>query len=201
MNRLTAAAVATALTLCTTQAALADAKVGKPAPSFTLTDATGKAHSLADFKGKTVVLEWTNADCPFVQKHYSGNMQKQQGQATSNDVVWLTINSSASGKQGSVDGKGAQQVVARTGGKQTAYLLDSPGKVGRDYNAKTTPHMYVIDGQGTLQYAGAIDSIPSADKNDIAKATQYVPAALADVQAGKPVRVATSQAYGCSIKY
>jgi peroxiredoxin len=201
MNRLTTAAVATALTLCAHQAALADAKVGKPAPSFTLTDATGKSHSLADFKGKTVVLEWTNADCPFVQKHYSGNMQKQQAQATSDDVVWLTINSSATGKQGYVDGKGAQKVIARTGGKQTAYLLDAPGKVGRDYKAKTTPHMYVIDGQGTLQYAGAIDSIPSADTDDIAKATQYVPQARADVQAGKPVRVATSQPYGCSVKY
>jgi peroxiredoxin len=201
MNRLTATALATALTLCAHQAALADAKVGQPAPSFTLTDAAGKSHSLADFKGKTVVLEWTNAECPFVKKHYSGNMQKQQGQATSQDVVWLTINSSASGKQGHVDGKGAQQVIARVGGKQTAYLLDAPGKVGRAYNAKTTPHMYVIDGAGTLQYAGGIDSIASADTDDIAKATQYVPQALSDLQAGKPVRVATSQPYGCSIKY
>lgn len=201
MNRLTAMAVATALTLGTTQVVLADAKVGQPAPAFTLTDANGKTHSLADFKGKTVVLEWTNADCPFVKKHYSGNMQKQQAQATGDDVVWLTINSSAAGKQGHVDGKGAQQVIARTGGKQSAYLLDAPGKVGRAYNAKTTPHMYVIDKAGTLQYAGAIDSIPSADKDDIAKATQYVPQALGDLEAGKPVRVATSQAYGCSIKY
>jgi peroxiredoxin len=201
MNRLTALAVATAMTLGIHQVTLADARVGQPAPSFTLTDAKGKTHSLADFKGKTVVLEWTNADCPFVQKHYSGNMQKQQGEATSNEVVWLTINSGATGKQGHVDGKGAQQVIARTGGKQTAYLLDAPGKVGKAYNAKTTPHMYVIDGAGTLQYAGAIDSIPSADKSDLAKATQYVPQALSDLQAGKPVRVATSQAYGCSIKY
>lgn len=201
MNRLTAAAIATALTLCAHQAAFADAKVGKPAPAFTLTDATGKSHSLADFKGKTVVLEWTNADCPFVQKHYSGNMQKQQAAATSDEVVWLTINSSANGKQGHVDGKGAQQVIARTGGKQTAYLLDAPGAVGRAYGAKTTPHMYVIDAAGTLQYAGAIDSIASSDKSDIAKATQYVPAALADLGAGKPVKVATSQPYGCSVKY
>lgn len=153
MNRLTAAAVATALTLVASQAALADAKVGKPAPAFTLTDANGKAHTLADFKGKTVVMEWTNADCPFVKKHYNGNMQKQQGAATTEDVVWLTVNSSASGKQGHVDGKGAQKVIARTGGKQTAYLLDAPGTVGRTYGAKTTPHMYVIDGEGTLQYA------------------------------------------------
>jgi len=201
MKQLTAAAVSAALVLFAQQAALADAKVGKAAPAFTLTDANGKSHTLADFKGKTVVMEWTNADCPFVQKHYSGNMQKQQAQATSSDVVWLTVNSSASGKQGHVDGKGALQVIARTGAKQTAYLLDAPGKVGRDYGAKTTPHMYVIDPAGTLQYAGAIDSIPSADQDDISKATQYVPQALADLKAGKAVRVATSQPYGCSVKY
>jgi peroxiredoxin len=201
MNRLTTAAVAMTLVFSAHQAALADAKVGKPAPAFKLTDATGKAHSLADFKGKTVVLEWTNADCPFVQKHYSGNMQKQQGEATADNIVWLTINSSAAGKQGHVDGKGAQQVIARSGGKQTAYLLDAPGAVGRAYGAKTTPHMYVIDGQGTLQYAGAIDSISSADTSDIAKATQYVPQALGDLEAGKPVRVASTQPYGCSVKY
>ena len=201
MNRLTAAAISTALALVASQTALADAKVGKPAPAFTLTDANGRSHSLADFKGKTVVMEWTNADCPFVKKHYSGNMQKQQGAATTEDVVWLTVNSSAPGKQGHVDGKGAQKVMARTGSKQTAYLLDAPGAVGRAYGAKTTPHMYVIDAEGTLQYAGAIDSIASADQDDIAKATQYVPQALADLKAGKPVRVATSQPYGCSVKY
>ena len=181
--------------------AFADAVIGKPAPAFSAPGADGKTINLKDYQGKTVVLEWTNADCPFVKKHYSGNMQKQQAQATGDEVVWLTINSSATGKQGHVDGKGAQQVIARTGGKQTAYLLDAPGKVGRAYNAKTTPHMYVIDGAGTLQYAGAIDSIPSADKDDITKATQYVSQALGDLEAGKPVRVATSQAYGCSIKY
>jgi peroxiredoxin len=201
MNRLAAAAVSAALVLFTHQAAVANAKVGKAAPAFTLTDANGKTHSLADFKGKTVVMEWTNADCPFVKKHYSGNMQKQQADATSSDVVWLTVNSSASGKQGHVDGKGALQVVARSGGKQTAYLLDAPGEVGRAYGAKTTPHMYVIDGAGMLQYAGGIDSIPSADKSDIGKAKQYVPQALADLKAGKTVRVASSQPYGCSIKY
>jgi hypothetical protein len=115
--------------------------------------------------------------------------------------VWLTINSSAPGKQGHVDGAGAKQVIARAGSKQTAYLLDSPGETGRAYGAKTTPHMYVIDPAGTLRYAGAIDSIPSADKDDLASATQYVPQALADLKSGKPVRVATSQPYGCSVKY
>lgn len=201
MNRILLTAVSGALTLLAVQAAHADAKIGAPAPAFTLTGADGKSHSLSEFKGKTVVLEWTNAECPFVQKHYSGNVQKQQGAATADDVVWLTINSSADGKQGNVDGAGAKQVIASTGGKQTAYLLDAPGDVGRAYGAKTTPHMYVIDAQGTLQYKGAIDSIASADTSDIAKATQYVPQALADLKGGKAVRVASSQPYGCGIKY
>uniref|UniRef100_UPI002CCD53E1 hypothetical protein n=1 Tax=Povalibacter sp. TaxID=1962978 RepID=UPI002CCD53E1 len=136
-----------------------------------------------------------------VKKHYSGNLQAQQGQATGEDVVWLTINSSAEGKQGHVDGAAAKQVIASSGGKQTAYLLDSPGNVGRLYGAKTTPHLYVIDAKGTLQYAGAIDSIPSSKVEDISKATQYVPQALADLNAGKPLRVASTQPYGCSVKY
>ncbi len=202
MNRLALIAVSTVSAFGLSAVAHAtDARVGQPAPAFTLKDADGKSRSLADFKGKTVVLEWTNADCPFVKKHYSGNLQAQQGAATAADVVWLTINSSADGKQGNVDAAGAKQVIARTGGKQTAYLLDSPGEVGRSYGAKTTPHLYVIDVKGTLQYAGAIDSIPSADVDDIAKATQYVPQALADLNAGKPLRVASTQPYGCSVKY
>jgi peroxiredoxin len=201
MNRMTSAAIAAVLSLSAYQAVYADAKVGQPAPSFTLKDADGKTRTLDDFKGKTVVLEWNNPDCPFVKKHYTGNMQKQQGAATADSVVWLTVNSSAPGKQGSVDGASAKQVIARTGSKQTAYLLDAPGEVGRAYGAKTTPHMYVIDPAGTVQYAGAIDSIASADQEDIAKATQYVPQALTDLKSGKPVRVASSQPYGCSVKY
>lgn len=202
MNRLALVAMTAASTFGLSAAVhAADAKVGQPAPAFTLKDADGKSRSLADFKGKTVVLEWTNAECPFVKKHYSGNIQKQQSEATAHDVVWLTINSSAAGKQGNVDGAGAKQVIARTGGKQTAYLLDAPGEVGRAYGAKTTPHLYVIDQRGTLQYAGAIDSVPSADVADLSKATQYVPQALTDLKAGKPVRVASTQPYGCSVKY
>ncbi|HEY5809230.1 MAG TPA: redoxin domain-containing protein [Povalibacter sp.] len=201
MNRLVLVTVAAACTFALPAANATDAKLGQAAPAFTLKDADGKTRSLADFKGKTVVLEWTNAECPFVKKHYSGNIQAQQGGATADDVVWLTINSGADGKQGHVDGAGAKQVIVRTGGKQTAYLLDSPGDVGRSYGAKTTPHLFVIDGKGTLQYAGAIDSIPSADAADLAKATQYVPQALADLKGGKPVRVASSQPYGCSVKY
>jgi peroxiredoxin len=183
-------------------AAAANAKVGQPAPAFTLVDSTGKKRSLADYKGKTVVLEWTNHGCPFVKKHYgSGNMQKQQREATAKGVVWLTINSSAPGKQGHVDGAGAEKVRGDAKAAQTAYLLDPAGTVGRAYGAKTTPHMYVIDPQGVLRYAGGIDSIESADAGDIAKATQYVPQVLAELSAGKPVSVSVTRPYGCSVKY
>jgi peroxiredoxin len=180
----------------------AKAMVGQPAPAFSLADSQGKTHALSDFKGKTVVLEWTNAECPFVKKHYgAGNMQAQQGEATAAGVVWLTVNSGAPGKQGAVDAAGANAVIASSGSKQTAYLIDAAGEVGRSYGAKTTPHMYVIDGEGVLRYAGAIDSNPSADPADIAGSTQYVKAALADLAAGRPVAVANTQPYGCSVKY
>ena len=176
--------------------------VGQPAPDFSLTDSNGKTHSLADFKGKTVVLEWTNAECPFVKKHYGAdNIQAQQGAATAADVVWLTINSGAAGKQGQVDGAGANQLMAAQGFKSSAYLLDASGDTGRAYGAKTTPHMYVVDASGVLRYNGAIDSIPSADPADIPNATQYVSQALGELAAGKPVSVASSQPYGCSVKY
>jgi len=183
-------------------AAAAAAKVGEPAPPFTLVDSTGQTRSLADFTGKTVVLEWTNHGCPFVKKHYGAeNMQAQQRAATADGVVWLTINSSAPGQQGHVDGAGAERVRSDAKAAQTAYLLDPQGTTGRAYGAITTPHMYVIDPDGVLRYAGAIDSIPSADPADIAKATQYVPQALAELAAGKPVSVAVTRPYGCSVKY
>lgn len=183
-------------------ASAAAAKVGQPAPAFQLVDSTGKTRSLAEFAGKTVVLEWTNHECPFVRKHYgAGNMQAQQRDATGDAVVWLTVNSSAPGKQGHVDGAEAESIRAKAKAVQTAYLLDPQGTVGRSYGAKTTPHMYVIDPTGVLRYAGAIDSIPSADTDDIAKATQHVPQALAELAAGKAVRVAVTQPYGCSVKY
>ncbi|MFZ5842575.1 MAG: thioredoxin family protein [Pseudomonadota bacterium] len=176
--------------------------VGAPAPAFTLTDSDGNSRSLAEFKGKTVVLEWTNAECPFVKKHYGArNMQGQQGKATADGVIWLTINSSAPGLQGHVDGAKANAIRKEVGAQQTAYLLDPTGTVGRAYGAKTTPHMYIIDGAGVLRYNGGIDSIPSADQADIAKATQYVPQALAELAAGKPVSVSTSKPYGCAVKY
>lgn len=183
-------------------AAAATAKVGQPAPAIELLDSTGKTRSLADFAGKTVVLEWTNHECPFVRKHYgSGNMQSQQRAATADSVVWLSINSSARGNQGHVDGPAAESIRSKAGAAQTAYLLDPTGAAGRAYGAKTTPHMYIIDPKGVLRYAGGIDSIPSADTDDIAKATQYVPQALAELAAGKPVSVAVTRPYGCSVKY
>ena len=197
---MTAALFAT-LSITAAGSALASS-VGQPAPAFTLTDSDGKTHSLADFKGKTVVLEWTNHECPFVKKHYgAGNMQAQQGEATSKEVVWLSINSGAPGMQGHVDGAKANAVRKEVGAKQSAYLLDASGEVGRAYGAKTTPHMYVIDGNGVLRYNGAIDSIASTDQADIPKATQYVKQALGELAAGKPVSVSTSKPYGCSVKY
>jgi peroxiredoxin len=178
------------------------AVVGQPAPAFTLTDSNGKAHSLTDLKGKTVVLEWWNHECPFVGKHYgSGNMQKLQRDWTAKGVVWLTVNSSAPGKQGHVDAAKANALMKEKGGAPTAVLLDHDGKIGKAYGAKTTPHLFVIDGKGTVVYAGGIDDKPSTDQADIATAKNLVSAALAEVTAGKPVTTATSQPYGCSVKY
>jgi hypothetical protein len=181
---------------------LAKVAIGEPAPDFSLADSNGKTQTLSQYKGKVVVLEWNNPECPFVGKHYgSGNMQKQQADATGAGVIWLTINSSATGKQGDLDGAGANAYVAKVGGKQTAYLLDPAGTAGHLYGARTTPHMYVIDQQGVLRYMGGIDSIASTDKDDLARATQFVPQVLAELKAGKAVSVATSQPYGCGVKY
>ncbi|MDH5822504.1 thioredoxin family protein [Luteimonas sp. RD2P54] len=193
---------AAALTACAASDATAAAAVGQPAPAFTLVDSAGQTRSLADFAGKTVVLEWTNHECPFVRKHYgSENMQAQQRDATADDVVWLSVNSSAPGQQGHVDGAAAERIRGQARAAQTAYLLDPDGTTGRAYGAKTTPHMYVIDPAGVLRYAGGIDSIPSPDPADIAKATQYVPQALAELAAGQPVSTPVTRPYGCSVKY
>jgi peroxiredoxin len=180
---------------------LATLEIGKPAPGFTVTDANGEARSLADFAGKTVVLEWHNPKCPFVKKHYAGNMQRQQKDATAQGVVWLTINSGKAGKQGHMDGEDANEYLVEHEAAPTAYLLDTDSATGMAYGAKTTPHMYVIAPNGTLQYRGAIDSHQSADPDDVAGATQYVSQALAELAAGKPVSVASTQPYGCSVKY
>lgn len=178
------------------------ARVGSPAPAFTAVDSNGKTHNLSDFKGKTVVLEWTNDQCPFVKKHYtSSNMQKLQKEATSKGVVWLSVVSSAPGQQGHVDGQKANDLTKSRSASPTAVLLDPDGKVGRSYDARTTPHMFVIDPQGVLQYAGAIDDKPTRDPEDVATAKNYVRPALNSVLAGQPVQVATSQPYGCSVKY
>ena len=180
----------------------AQAVVGQPAPGFTLVDSNGKTRSLGDFAGRTVVLEWWNHECPFVGKHYgSGNMPKLQEEWTGRGVGWLVVNSSAAGKQGHVDGAHANALMKEKGGAPTAVLLDHDGRVGRSYGAKTTPHMFVIDGKGTLVYAGGIDDKPTADVADIATATNYVQKALADVTGGRPVATATSRPYGCSVKY
>jgi peroxiredoxin len=195
--------LAVAVVLAATAAsAHAQAVVGQPAPAFTATDASGRSRSLAEFAGKVVVLEWWNPECPFVGKHYgSGHMQKLQKEWTGKGVVWLTVDSSAPGQQGHVDGRGATALMSERHGSPTAVLLDPAGSLGREYGAKTTPHMFVIDAKGKVVYAGGIDDTPSTDTADIATAKNYVDAALTEVVAGRPVTVATSQPYGCSVKY
>jgi hypothetical protein len=180
----------------------ATVEVGQPAPDFKLTDIRGKTFRLSELKGKTVVLEWVNPECPFVMKHYeSGNIPKLQKTATADGVVWLTINSGRPGAQGDYDPAKAASWMKQMGAASTAYFRDQDGAIGRLYAAKTTPHMYVITPSGTLAYEGAIDSIRSAEKSDIAKATNYVSAALTSVKEGKPVKTTTSQPYGCTVKY
>lgn len=182
--------------------AQATVEIGKSAPDFALTDLNGKTHKLSDYRGKTVVLEWVNPECPFVIKHYSsGNIPHLQKSATADGVVWLTINSGHLGAQGDYNATKASAWMRENGAAPTAYFRDQDGKVGRLYGAKTSPHLYVITGDGTLVYNGAIDSIRSADKADLAKATNYVAEALTAVKSGKPVETVTSQPYGCSVKY
>lgn len=183
-------------------AAAAAPVVGQPAPDFQLSDVNGRAVALSDFRGKTVVLEWTNPGCPYVRKHYdSGAMQKAQAAATKDGVVWLTVNSGAPGKQGHMTAPEARAVLAKSDAKFTAYLLDPKGTAGRTYGAKTTPHMYVISKTGVLVYAGGIDDRPTPNPADIAGARNHVLAALSELKAGKPVSVATSRPYGCAVKY
>ena len=179
----------------------AAATVDAPAPAFTATTADGTTVSLADYKGKTVVLEWTNHDCPYVKKHYGGNMQSQQKAAAAQGVVWLQVISSAPGQQGHVDGATAQKLNADRGAVPAATLLDPKGEIGKAYGAQTTPHMYVIRPDGTLAYKGGIDSLATADKNDIGKAEPYVTQALVAVSSGRKPEKASTRPYGCSIKY
>ena len=200
MNRI--AALAFILFLGFASEGLAAAIVGKPAPSIELRDTDGKKVRLDAFRGKFVVLEWVNFQCPFVRKHYgSGNMQELQKRYTDQGVVWLTICSSAPGKQGHVTGAEAKALVAEQGAAPSRFLLDPKGAVGRSYGAKTTPHMFVIDPKGTLLYNGAIDDKPTTNKADIAIAKNYVAAALDAAMSGGKVEMAASQPYGCSVKY
>lgn len=172
------------------------------APSFTVESAAGKKVSLSDFKGKYVVLEWWNYGCPFVRKHYgSGNMQKLQAEMKKKGVIWLTVCSSASGMQGNVTAEQANEMMKELKGMQTAVLLDPTGEMGRKFKARVTPHMFLISPKGDILYNGALDSIPSADRSDIAKATNYVMKAYEEASAGKSVSTPKTQPYGCGIKY
>ncbi|MFT5170718.1 MAG: peroxiredoxin [Candidatus Marinamargulisbacteria bacterium] len=174
----------------------------KMAPDFTLPNAKGEAISLSGFKGKHVVLEWTNHQCPFVKKHYgSKNMQDLQKTYTQKDVIWLSIVSSAPGRQGHVTGPLAAELTTKRGAAPSHVLLDSDGSVGKLYQAKTTPHIFIIDKEGQLVYQGAIDSIGSANAADITHAKNYVKASLDALLAGQPVSVGYTRSYGCSVKY
>ena len=183
--------------------ALADGPdIGKPAPLFSAVDSNGKTWSLADLKGKVVVIETTNHDCPYVRKHYNAkNMQDQQREAAAKGVVWLTSASSAKGEQGYVTAAEATQLTTSRDAAPAAVLLDPQSKIARAYGATVTPHMYIIDANGVLVYKGGIDSIPSSSTSDIAKAKQYVRVGLGEVLAGKPVTDASTRAYGCTLKY
>ncbi|MGV3579211.1 redoxin family protein [Brevundimonas sp.] len=216
MIRLPILAAAAALTLAACQQAeapasapaveatpaVANAGQAGVAPAFTLTDSEGVQRSLADFRGKTVVIEWTNEGCPYVQKHYSsGAMQALQRDAVGDDVVWLTVISSAPGSQGYVEGEAARAWKARNSAHSTHLLLDPEGTVGKAYGAMTTPDMRVIDGEGRILFAGGIDDRPTNKVEDLEGANNFVRAALEDVEANRPIRTAYAQPYGCSIKY
>jgi peroxiredoxin len=177
------------------------ASVGQPAPDFTLSDTAGKPVKLSQYKGKPVVLEWNNPGCPFVRKHYQGNMQALQKAFTAQGVVWLAVNSTRNDSADHLSPAQLARWMAEQKANPTATLMDEDGTVGMAYVARVTPHMYVVNPQGVLVYAGAIDSIPSARVADIEKATNFVRQGLNELLAGKPVSNPTSQAYGCSIKY
>jgi len=183
-------------------AAGAAPQIGQPAPDFTAVDAKGNTVRLSEYRGKTVVLEWTNAECPYTRKHYSsGNMQSVQALARQNGIVWLSVVSSAPGKQGYVNGPAADALTVSRHAVPTAVLLDPTGSVARLYAAKTTPHMFVIDKDGELKYMGGIDSIATTGEADIAHAEPYLKEAMLAVAAGSPVAHPVTKPYGCSIKY
>ena len=178
------------------------ARVGEPAPEFTATDTNGKVHKLSEYQGKFVVLEWTNRGCPYTQKHYnSGNMQRLQREWTSRGVVWLTVISSAPGKQGYVSASEENAYLKQANAAPTAVLLDPAGTLGHLYDAKTTPHIFIINPKGSLIYNGAIDDRPTTDLTDVNGAKNYVSMALEEATSGKPVSNPTTRPYGCSVKY
>jgi peroxiredoxin len=190
-----------ALTLAVAFSAYA-AQVGAPAPSFSGTDTHGQTHKLSDYRGKFVVLEWTNKDCPFTKKQYdSGNMQTLQRQWTSQGVIWLTILSSAPGHQGYMTAADENAWIGKVHAAPTAAILDPSGAIGHAYQAKTTPHMFLIDPNGKLIYEGAIDDHPTTDPADVPVSKNYVSAALNQAMAGKPIAVTYTRPYGCSVKY
>ncbi|MES1978808.1 MAG: thioredoxin family protein [Pseudomonadota bacterium] len=196
-----ASLAAAPLTVPLMNAAHASATVGQAAPDFSAVDTSGKTHRLSDFKGKLVVLEWTNPGCPYVRKHYGGNMQSLQKEFTGKGVVWLAINSTETESYDYLAPAKLAGWVTEKQAKPTALLMDESGKIGQLYGAKTTPHMYIVNPQGQLVYAGAIDSIASSRAEDIKTATNFVRQGLTESLAGKPVSVAVSRAYGCSVKY
>lgn len=203
MNRLKSLLSMAAVSAVLFAAAHAAPEIGQPAPGFTLTDINGQSHSLSSFRGKIVVLEWVNPECPVVVKHYekSGNMPATQKAAQEQGVIWLAINSGHPGAQGDFDKAKVESWAKKNNAMHTAYFRDQDGKVGKLYDARTTPHMFIINAEGVLVYAGGIDSIQGGNPADIAKATNYVKAALADLKAGQPVKTARSRPYGCNVKY
>jgi hypothetical protein len=199
----TSSIAAAALLAVTRQSwAQATATVGQAAPNFSAKDVNGKTVSLADFKGKTVVLEWVNPGCPYVRKHYSGgNMQGTQQDALAKNVVWLAVNSTGTDHPDYLKPADLAKWMKDQKAPASHTLMDEDGKIGKAYGARTTPHMYIVDGKGMLVYAGGIDSIPSASASDIPKATNFVKVSLSEMASGKPVSNSVTRPYGCSVKY
>jgi hypothetical protein len=197
-----AALAAAAAAAAATAPAEAAVQTGRPAPDFTATDSKGAAHALAGYRGKTVILEWTNHECPYTVKHYAtGNMQALQAAATGSGAIWLTVVSSRPGQQGHVEAAEADRLTASRKAQPSAVLLDPKGQLGRLYDARTTPHMFVVNGEGMLVYMGAIDDRPTASPSSIKGARNYVREALDALAASRAVPVASTRPYGCSVKY
>ncbi len=194
--------IAAAVVLLIAPILLSALRVGTPAPDFTATASNGKTYHLSEFRGRFVVLEWHNNGCPYTRKHYeSGNMQRLQKEWTGNGVVWFTVISSAPGTQGYVNAEQENSYLSKMGAAPTAALLDPNGDIGHLYDAKTTPHMFIINPEGVLIYNGAIDDHPTSDASDIPHSENYVSVALTDAMAGRRISDAATRPYGCSVKY